>query len=174
VGSNSGKHFRRNSNEAYIVLPATFTPLPGARSRRLGELGKFRLHRFWHYTRHAVFCAQVSTGHVACAVRSGKTAIIVNQFNGTTWEKWAKIGGTGVGSPSCAPLGTGQVVCVILGIDNKLTMWSGHNLEATPLLQQQPSLAGRLFALGGHLRFRPPQTRAHRRHTARLPASLRV
>jgi hypothetical protein len=29
-------------------------------------------------------CAPVSTGQVACAVRSGTSAIMVNEFNGTT------------------------------------------------------------------------------------------
>ena len=33
----------------------------------------------------------------------------------------AKIGGSGVSTPACAPLGTGQVVCIVLGINNKLT-----------------------------------------------------
>ena len=33
----------------------------------------------------------------------------------------AGVGGTGVGSPSCAPMGTGKAVCVIMGINNKLT-----------------------------------------------------
>jgi hypothetical protein len=42
-------------------------------------------------------------------------------YNGSSWLGFAKIGGTGVGSPACAPLGTGQVVCVVLGINNKLT-----------------------------------------------------
>ena len=30
-------------------------------------------------------------------------------------------GGTGFGSPSCAALGSGRVVCVIMGLNNKLT-----------------------------------------------------
>ena len=32
-------------------------------------------------------CAQVSGSQVACAVRSGKSAIMVNLFNGTTWGR---------------------------------------------------------------------------------------
>ena len=39
--------------------------------------------------------------------------------------RWTKIGGTGVGTPSCAPLGTGRAVCVVMGVNNKLTAWSG-------------------------------------------------
>jgi len=33
------------------------------------------------------------------------------------------VGGAGIGTPACSPLGTGtgQVVCVVMGINNKLT-----------------------------------------------------
>jgi hypothetical protein len=48
-------------------------------------------------------------------------AFYADVYNGSSWSGFTKIGGTGVGSPSCAALGTGQVVCVVLGIDNKLT-----------------------------------------------------
>lgn len=30
-------------------------------------------------------CALVSAGNVACAVRSGTSAVMVNEFNGTKW-----------------------------------------------------------------------------------------
>jgi len=32
-------------------------------------------------------CAPVSAGHVACAVRSGKSVIMVNEFSGTKWGR---------------------------------------------------------------------------------------
>ena len=45
-------------------------------------------------------CASVSTGEVACAVRSGKSAIMVNEFNGTTWGAWKSLTGTVSSAPS--------------------------------------------------------------------------
>ena len=45
-------------------------------------------------------CASVSTGEVACAVRSGKSAIMVNEFNGTTWGAWKSLTGTVSSDPS--------------------------------------------------------------------------
>jgi len=33
-------------------------------------------------------CALVTTGHVVCAVRNGKAAIMVNELNGTAWNGW--------------------------------------------------------------------------------------
>ena len=41
--------------------------------------------------------------------------------SGTSWSGWVKIGGSGSGSPTCAPLGTGQLVRVIMGLKNQLT-----------------------------------------------------
>lgn len=38
-----------------------------------------------------------------------------------SWTGWTKIGGTGVGTPACAPLGTGKVVCTVVGVNNALT-----------------------------------------------------
>jgi len=49
------------------------------------------------------------------------SAFYADVYNGTVWVGWAKVGGTGIGSPSCAPLGTAQVVCVIMGSKNQLT-----------------------------------------------------
>src|SRR5579863_6316010 len=56
-------------------------------------------------------CAFVSTGHVACAVRNGSAAIMVNEFNGTSWGKWANLVGTVSSDPSCTNNGAGNVIC---------------------------------------------------------------
>jgi hypothetical protein len=40
-----------------------------------------------------------------------------NFSNGTSWTGWIQEGGTtelGIGSPSCAPLGTDQVICLVV------------------------------------------------------------
>ncbi len=39
-------------------------------------------------------CAFVSTDHVACAVRSGASELMVNVFNGTKWGTWMTLTGT--------------------------------------------------------------------------------
>jgi hypothetical protein len=52
-------------------------------------------------------------------------ALYANVYNGALWSGWGKVGGTGVGSPACAPLGTGQVVCLIMGPGNKLSSTVG-------------------------------------------------
>jgi len=50
----------------------------------------------------------------------GDNAFYANVYNGTSWSGWAKIGGTGLGTPSCAALGAGQIVCTVRGVNNKL------------------------------------------------------
>jgi hypothetical protein len=56
-------------------------------------------------------CAPVSTGQVACAVRSGKSAIMVNEFNGTAWGTWKSLAGAVSSDPSCTSDGSGKVFC---------------------------------------------------------------
>src|SRR5580765_7271379 len=56
-------------------------------------------------------CAFVSTDNVACAVRSGTAAIMVNEFNGTKWGTWTSLAGTVTSDPSCTSNGTGKVIC---------------------------------------------------------------
>jgi len=48
-------------------------------------------------------------------------AFYADVYNGSNWGGWVKIGGTGIGIPACGALGTGQVVCVAMGANNKLT-----------------------------------------------------
>jgi hypothetical protein len=52
---------------------------------------------------------------------SGDDSFYVDIYNGSGWEGWTQVGGAGVGSPSCAPLGGGEVVCAIMQANNKLT-----------------------------------------------------
>jgi hypothetical protein len=56
-------------------------------------------------------CAAVSTDHVVCAVRTGKAALMVNEFNGTTWSGWKILVSSVVSDPSCTSNGTGSVIC---------------------------------------------------------------
>jgi hypothetical protein len=63
-------------------------------------------------TAHQLVCGSIS------AIDS---AFYADVYNGSNWSTWMKIGGAGVGSPACAPLGTGQVACVVMGPNNNLT-----------------------------------------------------
>jgi hypothetical protein len=56
-------------------------------------------------------CAAVSTNHVVCAVLSGKSAVMVNEFNGTSWGKWTSLAGEVSSAPSCTSNGGGDVIC---------------------------------------------------------------
>jgi hypothetical protein len=66
-------------------------------------------------------CANQAAGHLVCGVIAIDNALYGNVYTGS-WTGWTKIGGSEVGTaPACAPLGTGQAVCIVLGINNKLT-----------------------------------------------------
>ena len=76
-------------------------------------------------------CALASTGHVACAVRNGAAAIMVNEFNGTSWGKWTNLVGTVSSDPSCTSDGAGKVICAATATNGNLqasvfngTAWS--------------------------------------------------
>jgi hypothetical protein len=71
-------------------------------------------------------CTSQAAGELVCGVIGQSNpghAFYANVFNGTNWSTWALVGGggTGFGSPSRAPLGSGKGVCVIMGLNNKLT-----------------------------------------------------
>jgi len=72
-------------------------------------------------------CAQVSGSQVACAVRSGKSAIMVNLFNGTTWGTWKSLAGPVSSNPSCTSDGAGKVICAATATNGNLqwTILSG-------------------------------------------------
>ena len=67
-------------------------------------------------------CTTQTAGKLVCGVLAANDSVFyANVYNGSGWSGWAKIGGSGFGIPSCAALGTGQVVCVIMGPNNKLS-----------------------------------------------------
>jgi len=69
-----------------------------------------------------VSCTRQSPDLLVCgALDPTDNALWSDVYNGSNWSGWSKVGGLGINSPACAPLGTGQVVCVVLGINNKLT-----------------------------------------------------
>jgi hypothetical protein len=65
-------------------------------------------------------CTTQAAGQLVCGVVYVDNAFYVDVYNGS-WSTWTKVGGTRIGIPSCAALGTGQVVYVVMGVDNKLT-----------------------------------------------------
>jgi hypothetical protein len=72
-------------------------------------------------------CTSQAAGQLVCGVYgvgvTYNSALFANVFDGSSWSGWTKVGGAGIGTPACAPLGTGtgQVVCVVMGVNNKLT-----------------------------------------------------
>jgi hypothetical protein len=67
-------------------------------------------------------CTSQSPDLLVCgALDPTNNALWSDVYNGSNWSGWSKVGGLGMNSPACAPLGTGQVICVVLGINNKLT-----------------------------------------------------
>jgi len=76
-------------------------------------------------TNDIISCTSQIPGDLVCsAIGALDTHFYANVFNGTSWTGWIQEGGTtavGIGSPSCAPLGTGQVICVVVGATNKLS-----------------------------------------------------
>src|SRR2546425_8009773 len=65
-------------------------------------------------------CALVTTGHVVCAVRTGKAAIVVNELNGSTWNGWKTLAMTISSDPSCASDGGGKVICAATATSGNL------------------------------------------------------
>ena len=65
-------------------------------------------------------CAQVSNDHVACAVLTKKSTLMVNEFNGSSWGTWATLAGSVSSSPSCTSNGDGEVFCGATAADGGL------------------------------------------------------
>jgi len=66
-------------------------------------------------------CTSHLTGQLICGAMSTDSSFYANTYNGASWSGWSRIGGSGYRSPACAPLGGGKVVCMVLGVSNKLT-----------------------------------------------------
>ena len=92
-------------------------------------------------------CAQVSTSHVVCAIRTGKSAIMVNEFNGVSWGKWTALVGTVSSDASCTSDGNGNVICAATASTGGLlwTLFNGTNwttpVQLTASLFSAPSCA---------------------------------
>jgi hypothetical protein len=56
-------------------------------------------------------CAPIAKNLVACGVRSSKSLIMVNEFNGTSWGTWKSLPGSVVSDPTCTSDGSGNVFC---------------------------------------------------------------
>jgi hypothetical protein len=65
-------------------------------------------------------CGVTSPGQLACTnIATSDGALWGVTFDGVFWGSWTKLGGLLVGTPGCAGLGNGKVVCVATGVDNK-------------------------------------------------------
>ena len=103
-------------------------------------------------------CAQAGNNHVACAVLNDKSAMMVNQYNGTTWGTWTVLTGAVTSSPSCASDGAGRVFCAALSSTGGMevailtgTTW-GASAQVAGALYSAPScaeyLAGEVLCAG--------------------------
>ena len=92
-------------------------------------------------------CAQVSTSHVVCAIRTGKSAIMVNEFNGSSWASWTTLAGTVSSDASCTSDGNGNVICAATATTGGLlwTLFNGTSwtapVQVTASLFSAPSCA---------------------------------
>lgn len=69
-------------------------------------------------------CTSQAAGQLVCGgigIGPGDGAFFADVYNGSAWSGWALVGGSGIGTPACAPLGTGRAVCLVMGVNNKLT-----------------------------------------------------
>src|SRR5271165_4017915 len=92
-------------------------------------------------------CAFVSTGNVVCAVRSGKSLVMVNLFNGTKWGTWKSLPGAVASDANCTSDGAGKVICGATAANGNLqvtifngTAWSAP-AKVTGALYSAPSCA---------------------------------
>jgi hypothetical protein len=91
-------------------------------------------------------CAEDAANLVVCAVQNGKNALMVNQFNGTSWGKWTNLAGTVNSDPSCTSDGDGHVFCAASSAGSLLvtefngTTWSKPT-KVTGSLYSAPSCA---------------------------------
>jgi len=87
-------------------------------------------------------CAFASTNLVACAVRTNKAAIMVNDFNGTKWAGWKTLAMSVTSDPSCTSNGAGAVICAATATTGGMpvsifngTAWSAPTTVAGALLR---------------------------------------
>ena len=71
-------------------------------------------------------CASQAASHLVCGVFGIiDSALWVDQYNGSAWSGFARLGQTTVGNPSCVALGSGKVLCAVVGVNNKVTSTVG-------------------------------------------------
>jgi hypothetical protein len=49
------------------------------------------------------------------------SALWVDEYNGTSWLGFGRLGQTTVGNPSCTTLGGGKVLCAVVRVNNKVS-----------------------------------------------------
>ena len=73
-----------------------------------------------------LFVTVVSTTLSGCGVFGlTDSALWVNEYNGSAWLSFVRVGQTTVGNPSCTTLGGGKVLCAVVGVNNKVTSTVG-------------------------------------------------
>jgi hypothetical protein len=71
-------------------------------------------------------CASSAPSQIVCGISAlTDSALWVDQFNGTSWGGFVRVGQTTVGNPSCAALGGGKVLCAVVGVNNKVSSTVG-------------------------------------------------
>jgi hypothetical protein len=67
-------------------------------------------------------CTVITTNQLVCGVFGvTDSALWVDEFNGSGWLGFTRLGLTTVGSPSCTTLGGGRVLCAVVGVNNKVS-----------------------------------------------------
>jgi len=65
-------------------------------------------------------CSLLSTGQLICgAIFLTDSALYVNDYNGSSWLGFVKVGQTAIGTPSCVNLNIGSVLCAVVGVNSK-------------------------------------------------------
>jgi hypothetical protein len=67
-------------------------------------------------------CGVITTNQVVCGVFAiNDAALWVDEWNGSTWLGWTRLGLTTVGNPNCVGLGNGKVLCAAVNVNNKVS-----------------------------------------------------
>ena len=62
----------------------------------------------------------VGPSQIVCGVQGTVDgALYGNQYNGTTWLGWVRVGGTILGTPACTKLASGKALCAVTGVNNQ-------------------------------------------------------
>jgi hypothetical protein len=71
-------------------------------------------------------CAAVAAAQLVCGVFGiPDSALWVDQFNGSSWTGFTRLGQTTIGNPSCLTLGGGKVLCAVVNVNNKVSSTVG-------------------------------------------------